>query len=422
MSSKLEVDWESIIRRGVETEELDYKAAQNWNHLPRVGKAKFARHCMALANTKGGFIVVGVGEDSAGQPSLLTGVTEEQAKSFDPTAVGNFINRFADPAVDFDIERPVVDGRTFVVFVVRRFANLPHVCGYGCESELRQGVVYIRTAEASSRPAYRSSEIHGVIQRALRNQRELLGRMLRGILYESNEQFNPDDKSRFQEQLRNSSRVFRKLAGSDAAANTPYLEVAAFPEVFRRTGFGLSEVKRAVDNSNRGVSSSRSFALTGSQGETFFSNVAMRSFIAAAGVFWQAFQSGCVHSIRLLPDNSALTYNEIVRFIAGAVDFLGQYYSELGFVNEMVDMRFSLANVEGVALVLDETDPAAKVNSKFVCHISEISTDMNRTAADLASGRVQHAARVAREICERFNLPDGRHVELDRSIAWLMEN
>ena len=44
---------------------------------------------------------------------------------------------------------------------------------------------YIRTSDASSRPAFRAVEMHALIQRALRNQREALGRMLRGILYES---------------------------------------------------------------------------------------------------------------------------------------------------------------------------------------------------------------------------------------------
>ena len=49
-----DIDWKSIIYRGVESDELDYKAAQNWLQLPRSGKAKFVRHCLAMANTKGG--------------------------------------------------------------------------------------------------------------------------------------------------------------------------------------------------------------------------------------------------------------------------------------------------------------------------------------------------------------------------------
>jgi predicted HTH transcriptional regulator len=35
---------------------------------------------MALANTRGGYIVVGVGEDANGNPLLHTGLTEKQAR------------------------------------------------------------------------------------------------------------------------------------------------------------------------------------------------------------------------------------------------------------------------------------------------------------------------------------------------------
>ncbi|MEI3004255.1 MAG: RNA-binding domain-containing protein [Victivallales bacterium] len=82
-----DIDWKSIIYRGVESDELDYKAAQNWLQLPRSGKAKPVRHCLAMANTKGGYVVVGVGEDASGQPAVFTGLTPEEAQSFDPTAV-----------------------------------------------------------------------------------------------------------------------------------------------------------------------------------------------------------------------------------------------------------------------------------------------------------------------------------------------
>ena len=76
-----------VIFRGVESDELDYKAAQSWTALSRGGRGKLVRHLIALANTKGGFLVIGVGEDQAGRPSLYTGVSDEESASFDPTAV-----------------------------------------------------------------------------------------------------------------------------------------------------------------------------------------------------------------------------------------------------------------------------------------------------------------------------------------------
>ena len=183
-------DLREIVYRAVESDELDYKAHQSWNAMSRGAKAKIVRHLVALANTKGGYIVIGVGEDAAGYPAVYTGLTDEECRSFDPTAVGNFVAECVEPPVDFTIERPVIDGRRYAVFIVRPFAALPHVCSRGVENELRSGVFYIRTAAASSRPAYRAVEMHALIQRALRNQREMLGRMLRGLLYENRIEFS----------------------------------------------------------------------------------------------------------------------------------------------------------------------------------------------------------------------------------------
>jgi predicted HTH transcriptional regulator len=163
-----------VIFRGVESDELDYKAAQSWTALTRGGRGKIIRHLLALANTKGGFLVIGVGEDAAGRPSLYTGVSEAESASFDPSTVGTFVNRCVEPPIDFTIERPVIDGKRFIVFIIKPFTQLPHVCCNSVETELTMGVFYIRTVEASSRPAARAIEMQQLIQRAMRNQREQL--------------------------------------------------------------------------------------------------------------------------------------------------------------------------------------------------------------------------------------------------------
>lgn len=214
------MDWEEIVKRGVESDTLDYKSSQNWRLIPRAGKMKFVRHALAMANTKGGFVVVGVGEDAAGRPVVYTGLTEEESASFDPSMVGSFINHYVDPPIDLTVERPIVEGKRYAIFHIRPFKDIPHVCSGGFEHELLQGVFYIRTPDASSRPAYRASEIQDLLRRAMRNQRAVLGRMLRGLLQESR-LFEPppkrtvkkkeEAKSHFEEEIRHALSAFRKL-------------------------------------------------------------------------------------------------------------------------------------------------------------------------------------------------------------------
>ncbi|MBO5899472.1 MAG: ATP-binding protein, partial [Lentisphaeria bacterium] len=63
-------DYAEIITRAVESDEVDYKAHQSWNTMTRTAKAKIVRHLAAFANTRGGYLVIGVGEDNSGYPGV----------------------------------------------------------------------------------------------------------------------------------------------------------------------------------------------------------------------------------------------------------------------------------------------------------------------------------------------------------------
>ncbi len=407
-----DVDWAEIINRGVESEELDYKAAQNWHLLNRHGKAKFARHCMALANTKGGYIVVGVGEDKAGKPSKFTGLTDEQTKSFDPTDVGNFINRFADPPIDFDIVRPIVRNKQYVIFVIRRFRELPHVCSHNCENELQQGGFYIRTADASSRVAYRASEIHDIVQRALRNQREILARMLRGVLYEKGQKPEPIAESLFHEQIRH-AHAFLQRSGGKTFCKQPRFELQCYPAQFYKAALELPDIKAAVDDSL--IDFGGRPLLRTDTDETYFTNVSLRSFSPGNGIYFQAFRSGLFHYCCTIPnDNQSISYEALLRLVVESVFFLGNYYSCIAYDDELLNLVVRLEGVGGHRIVMRGKKSRGKQGE---CRISEIRLEMERTGVDLLSGVVEHSRRLFRELTVRFNLPDGWHPNIEQMIS-----
>jgi len=421
MSNYSETDWEKIVYRGVESEELDYKAAIDWKKLNRTGKSKFVRHCLAMANTKGGYIVVGVGEDSAGQPSLFTGLTPTQAKSFDPTIIGNFVNRYADPEIDLTIERPVVKGKRYAIFVIRPFANIPHVCAYGLNEELQQGVFYIRTADAASRAAHRASEIHTIVQRALRNQRELLGRMIRGVLYENRDIPIEGAASHFKEDSSNGKQYFlRRRTLTDANKPALLLQLMICPRQYTKDRFTLSEIKRAAGSSSSLLSESH-FVTENNMNESYFSNVALRSLPDSEMKMWQIFKTGMFHYISYWPvPDKKIKYQYIMRFFAEAVSFLARLYSELGYDEELLDITISLDETEDIELS-EAPQLKAQKSSQYLCRIPDIRIKLERSAADFASGHVEHAAKIIKELCERFNFPDGRHDNLRENIISYLE-
>ncbi|QSH41290.1 ATP-binding protein [Lentisphaerota bacterium ZTH] len=422
MPDDIAIDWSSIVYRGVESEELDYKAAINWNRLNRTGRAKFARHCMALANTKGGYIVVGVGEDSAGQPSLFTGLSKEQAKSFDPTMIGNFINKYADPEIDFTLERPVVDGKRYAIFVIRRFADIPHVCAYGFNNELQQGVFYIRTADAASRPAYRASEIHALVQRALRNQRELLGKMIRGVLYENRDIPLKSEEGHFLEDSSNGKNYFlRRRHPHKKDTPAVLVQISVYPQEYITGKYSLSEIKRFAQGA-LSLLSEPDFVSEKDMQEAYFSNVALRSLPDNELKMWQFFQTGMFNYLEYWPaPHKIINYHWLVRFFAEAIVFFSRLYSEMDYEEEMLTIKVRLENVEGIAL---DGAPATRKHTPAntaTCRIPDIRMSLQRTAADLASGYVFHTAKIIKEVCERFNLPDGRHRNLHRIIRGYLE-
>ncbi len=428
-SAELLIDWRELVYRGVESQTLDYKAAQNWNNLTRVGKAKFARHAMAMANTRGGYLVVGVGEDENGNPTRYTGLTESQLRSFDPADVGQFVNLFSDPSVDFDIVRPEIDGSFYAVFVIRRFSGLPHVCSDHCGDELQQGIFYVRTPDARSRSAYRASELHGLVQRALRNQREALGRMLRGVLYEGRQYPEEDAEQEFTRLLQESKAACRKWIGPRNLQRFVSLELAAYPpDNSFSESVNLSDLKKAVADIAVPVGSDFPLSSIGEEEEeeVFFTNQSLTSRHAPKREgrlgefhFWQFFRLGLFHHLSSLNDlqsGGSVSYPLLVNRIGAAIEVVGELYSELGCEGDILTFSLTLNNVEGSSLI----DLDIEEQGEYLCYIPEVVVCKRRSVADLISDPVEHATRWVREVCERFNLPSDQHPELRQRLHKLL--
>ncbi|MEA4862337.1 MAG: helix-turn-helix domain-containing protein [Victivallaceae bacterium] len=388
MSENGKINFRSLIYRQVESDTLDYKAAMNWLKIPQSTRAKFVRHCLALANTRGGCVVVGVGEDASGHPSVYTGLSREQAHSFDPTTVGTFINRHVDPAIDFTVERPLIDGKRYAVFVIKPFTTLPHVCSSSLSGELQQGVFYIRTTDASSRPAYRAGELHDLIQRALRNQRELLGKMLRGLLYE-NRVAGPggdtDDRGRFDEARRHLRDFFlRRREPANACCR---LELSAFPEVFDEGRFTIDFIRSAT-LSVLDRESSLEYLTSEELNSGYAANTGIRVFPPEAQKLWQLTTSGMCFFIANLPKvGPEADLKHLSGILNGALGFAANLYTELGFADELItfDLRLQQINPENA-----------------VGGPPQVKLELTRSAADWQIGRQDHLKRLLGQLAEQL--------------------
>ena len=396
-------DFAELVNRKVESDELDYKSAMSWRTMSRQEKGKIVRHLTAFANTRGGYLVIGVSENASGVPAECTGVTEEQAGSFDPTPVGDFINSHIEPPLDYTIERPVVDGKRFVIFVVRPFKNLPHVCSRGVEGELQEGIFYIRTPEASSRPARRAHEMQDLLRRCMRNEREQLGRILRGILYESRQNPPQDDYS--SDLALDAERYFRNRKGRGhkfallkffiTPDQAPEQEACELIPVMQKALFQCSQPEfLSPQEIAAGKKTSGS----------------VRLLEQDKPVLWQMFDNGLFCYFKYLADDQ-LSLDNLARFCAETVAFAGNLGELFNWSEELLTLKIVLQPAEDIVIDKRYRCPAGK----------ELAAEIKRSVADLNSGRENHAARLLRRIGESFQLPDKKLDQYKQAIGNFLE-
>jgi len=395
------MDFEELIYRQVESDTLDYKAHQSWSAMSAAARGKFIRHLAAFANTHGGVLVVGVGEDSSGCPCDYTGLTEEETRSFDPTAVGAYINACVEPPIDFSLERPLVRGKRYAVFVVRPFTTLPHVCTRSVENELQSGVFYIRTRDASSRPAHRALEMHRLIQRALRNQRELLAKMLRGILYETRTLDASADEPRESEEIRaedffaSSLAYFRRrrqprpgepavllqfTVSLSGGAELPVDRIRAAGAAAASDDGGAFIAAREVRGANSG-------------------NMALRYLDRQDPRMFQLFRQPWIYLAEYFPTPGAeLPTPALAEKLAAFCRFVSRYYRELGMDRAILDIAVEASELSGTVIRSE--------GRVFPALQPRIGSRIARSAADVGGDIAGYTTRLLVAFGEGFGLPD----------------
>ncbi len=395
-------DWGKIVYCGLENQQIDFKAPQNWNTIGRAGRAKFARHAIALANTSGGYVVIGVGEDENGNPKKYDGMSVEEASSFDPSAVGQTLASYADPPISLDVVRPVLDGKQYVVLVIYPFREMPHVCSNTCEHELQSGVFYVRTPDARSKAATKASELHLLINRALRNQRQMLGRMLRGILYEDRQTEYPEQDVMRSLVQRSRQRAVEK-AGKNAMQRDPYFEVICMPqEMF--DDISLTDLRSAIDALDRPAIRELPWDCADCSVESFATNdsiCGLRTGDGKVSAIWEMYQNGLFYAAAIFPDGQssrhAIQSESLAHAVMSSMSVIGQLFTLINHPDALLDITVRMPNTDGVKLEGISSVP-------LVSRIMDIEVSKERTAGDLEGGAASDtSARIFAEICERFN-------------------
>ena len=144
-----------LVKAAGESEDIDAKGPVTWDN--GVESAGLAKDIAAFSNSrKGGYLVIGKKEEEPGKFES-TGVTPEQAATFETTKVATWVNNHFSPPIGL-VCYPAVEheGKRFVVIQVFEFSDVPTMCVKSFhrpnskEHILREQAIYVRNVNAES--------------------------------------------------------------------------------------------------------------------------------------------------------------------------------------------------------------------------------------------------------------------------------
>jgi len=290
--------------------------------------------------------------------------------------------------------------------VVYPFANLPHVCVDTYSAELQRGAFYIRTPDARSRVSDRASELHGMIQRALRNQRQILGRMLRGILYEDRQNTEPEAHDIFLQVLQESREHAQKYFGSTIFRNQAMFE-GFFCLQETISDLSVGACRQLIEGLQ--APSIQDFPwphLNRLEYSMFAANTSIRSVATpkegdSPCFYWEFHSNGAFYcAVRLPASENKIDASILLQLSSISVELMGQLFTNAGHGQKLLTLRIQLNNVMKRQLVSEKDSN----NENYICQIPEIIVRKNRSAGDLEGGAAAGTAiQLFQEICERFN-------------------
>jgi len=173
-----------LLQVQAETRSLDYKQAMTFGPDKR-SKGEIVKCIMAFANSRdGGYILVGVEERANG--FVPVGLSEEQSRSFDPTALGDFARNYCSVLPRIRSQPVIVDGLTLRLITIDEFESEPIVCTKDLHDDkdrliLRTAAFYVRTEDAKCEEVRSADELRDVLQLAITKLGDVFLRQARAI-------------------------------------------------------------------------------------------------------------------------------------------------------------------------------------------------------------------------------------------------
>jgi hypothetical protein len=352
-------EWKRILSQG-ETMNVDFKGPMSWDGNDR---ASVAEDIVGMSNIRdGGLIVIGVSESSDGNLSI-DGLGAEQAKSFDPTKVIDFVASYFQPSVKLRVERPLVDGKQLVALRVDEFDQTPTICikdgpvkdSRTGKRHFYEGNVIVRTPAAKTVVIRTSEDMHALIRLAVTKMSNRLLEDMRRLLE------GRDDTVRIaaqphEQDLATWTRAFaeRVNAWKQTHPGRGFFSFILLPDIAPEGALDHAAMKKLVQSARVEV---KGLELPSCYPDKFTSvmnipnGVQGRLDLQEYQDVWQLSSSGAFMYARLLIYRQLdqgppyIPFEEIIWIVMAAILFAQRLYQDL-IPEGRIEYRFALASVK----------------------------------------------------------------------------
>lgn len=408
-----------LIEQGHESRDLDYKAAVVWDErTDRRTCCGLAKDIMSIANSGGGYIVVGVAE---AEPGHFTpqGLSPEQVASFESSRINRFVNNYASPPVNTIVRRVEYMGQTYVVIAIPGFPDTPHICqqSFG-DRVLTAPTIYIRTANNESAPVADASDLRAVVDRALRNRKQELLTAIEAILSGAGRHAGQSDMSVYDAQIKDADRRFTEIGPKSADRYDGYLTVIAYPVRPIQDQFLLQELRTAAEEADSVYAGNR-FIPTSHEPELMYPcdhglefsvTSEDQSLLGARQYFWRLHESGLLFRKELLWEEvherdrngpKTLSFIGLVWHAARVVDGVVRLYQALRVSDpQRVSVTLRLSGTQGRRIF--NYDPHRILDAEYVSRMDVVEVTRSVTLAEWQADLRNHAVAISAEVFNRF--------------------
>lgn len=424
----------AILRRGYESKDLDYKASMVWDESNKEVCCGLVKDTLAMANTLGGFIVVGVAESGSG--FSWDGLTPEQLASFETSRMNRFLQNYAEPPINTLLRKVTDDDKQFVIIEVPPFPDTPHVCVKEYPRVLSAPTLYVRTDNNESAPLRSSADFRLVLERAVRNRSDELLTSFRSILTTGMApQRSTTGLDEFRQQRANAVAKFEEINPLKGNACAGFFEAAFFPARFDPARFAPTDLRAAAERASVNFRGWPFLFIHANRPDcTYMIADGLETFVQTKDFrgndmvdFWRLQQSGFFYqrtAMRPLAMPSAdlsletlgrgqgdtpfacvVDFRETAIYIAEAIYCLTRLYAGLLDDDDEVSLVHRLLGTQGRVLV-SSGPQAMPLLAAYECRIPEIEIARSHSLADWRAGMLDHCIEFAAEIYQRFNWPN----------------